>query len=136
MKRSATPSYPSIDFRRGLSPLGIRGMRPFFLHIPGFPVFAFCLPRSSAVCILLYGSKTNDLEITIHSVQIMPDHLHRFVEADPTRCPTEMVNRLKGSTSHFLGTEFVSLRSSLPTRWSRSYYTGTGGAASASVVHQ
>jgi putative transposase len=84
----------------------------------------------------LYGSKTKDLEITIHSLQIMPDHLHRFVEADPTRCLAEMVNRLKGSTSHVLRTECVSLRSSLPTRWSRSYYAGTVGAASASVVRQ
>jgi len=84
----------------------------------------------------LYGSKTNDLEITIHSLQIMPDHLHRFVEADPRRCLAEMVNRLKGSTSHVLRTEFVSLRSSLPTRWSPAVNAGTGGAAGASVVHQ
>lgn len=84
----------------------------------------------------LYRLKTKELEITIRSLQIMPDHLHRFVEANPTRCVAEMVNRLQGSTSLVLRTESVFLRSSLPTRWSRSYYAGTVGAASASVVRQ
>ena len=45
---------------------------------------------------ILYGSKTKDLEITIHSLQIMPDHVHRFVEADPTRCVAEMVDPPEG----------------------------------------
>src|ERR1700740_254486 len=82
----------------------------------------------------LLQQKTQELEITIHSLQIMPDHVHRFVEAEPTRCVAEIVNRLKGSTSHVLRTEFVSLRSRVPTLWSRSYYAGTVGSVSAAVV--
>ena len=57
----------------------------------------------------------------------MPDHVHLFVEADPTLCVAEIVNRLKGRTSRILREEFPSLRSRLPTLWSRSYFTATTG---------
>jgi putative transposase len=84
----------------------------------------------------LLQQKTPELEITIHSLQIIPDHVHRFVEADPTRCVAEIVNRLNGSTSHFLRTELVSLRSRVPTLSSRSYYAGTVGSVSEAVVRK
>jgi putative transposase len=84
----------------------------------------------------LFQQKTQQLEITIHSLQIMPDHVQLSVEADPTRCVAEMVNRLKGFTSHLLRTEFVSLRSRLPTLWSRSYYAGSVGWVSEAVVRK
>jgi putative transposase len=48
----------------------------------------------------------------------------------------EIVNRLKGFTSHLLRTEFASLRSRLPTLWSRSYYAGTVGSVSEAVVRK
>jgi putative transposase len=72
----------------------------------------------------------------IPSLQIVPDHLHRFVEADPTRCVPEMVNRLKGSTSHVLRTELVSLRSRLPSLWSRSYCGDSVGSVNEAVVRK
>jgi putative transposase len=84
----------------------------------------------------LLQQKTQELEITIHSLQIMPDHVQLSVEADPTRCVAEMVNRLKGFTSHLLRTELVSLRSRLPTLWSRSYYAGSVGSVSEAVVRK
>ena len=34
----------------------------------------------------LLQQKTAELGITIHRLEIMPDHVHLFVEADPTRC--------------------------------------------------
>jgi putative transposase len=51
----------------------------------------------------------------LHTVEVMPDHVHLFVEADPTRSVAEIVNRFKGPSSRFLRHEFPSLRShSLP----------------------
>ena len=84
----------------------------------------------------LLQQKIKELEITIHSLAIMPDHVDLFVEADPTPRVAEMVNRLKGSTSHVLRTGFVSLLSHLPTLGIRRYYAGRGGSASAAVVRQ
>ena len=75
-----------------------------------------------------------EYEMTIHAVEVMPDHVHLFVESDPTLCVAEMVNRLKGKTSRVLRQEFPSLRSRLPTLWSRSYFAATVGAVSEAAI--
>jgi len=76
--------------------------------------------------ILLY-TKTKELEMVIYSLDINPDYVHIFIEFDPRQGIAEIVNRLKGFTSRILRREFSSLRSRLPTLWSRSYYAGTVG---------
>jgi len=82
---------------------------------------------------LLYD-KAAELEMTIHSLEIMPDHVHMFIEFDPRRGVAEIVNRFKGYTSRILRQEFSSLRSRLPTLWSRSYYAGTVGYVSETAI--
>ena len=82
----------------------------------------------------LLAEKSAELGMTIHALEVMPDHVHLFVESDPTRCVAEIVNRLKGYTSHMLRSEFPSLRSRLPTLWSRSYYAGSVGHVSAATI--
>ena len=77
-----------------------------------------------------------ELEATIHALEVMPDHVHLFLEADPTRSVAELVNRFKGRTSHDLRAEFPSLRSRLPTLWSRSYYAGSCGAVTEASVRR
>src|SRR5215831_19255681 len=66
---------------------------------------------------VLLLEKAAELDMTIHVLEIMPDHVHLFVEADPTRSVAEIVNRFKGATSRFLRQEFPGLRSRLPTLW-------------------
>lgn|SRR4030067_59397 len=73
-------------------------------------------------------------DFTVHTLEVMPDHVHMFVECDPTRSVAEIVNRFKGATSRFLREEFPHLRSRLPTLWSRSYYAGTVGHVSEATV--
>jgi putative transposase len=75
-------------------------------------------------------------EMTIHAAEVMPDHVHLFVEADPTLCVAEIVNRFKGRTSRLLRQEFVQLRTRLPTLWSRSYFAGTVGAVSEATIRR
>jgi putative transposase len=77
-----------------------------------------------------------DHGMTIHTMEVMPDHVHLFVEADPTLSVAEIVNRFKGRSSRILRQEFRSLRSRLPTLWSRSYYAGSVGAVSEAVVRR
>jgi putative transposase len=84
----------------------------------------------------LLREKAGELDMTIHTLEVMPDHVHLFLEADPTLCVTEIVNRLKGFTSHQLREEFPFLRSRLPTLWSRSYYAGSVGSVSEAVVRK
>ena len=75
-------------------------------------------------------------EWTIHALEVMPDHVHLFIESDPIYSVAEIVSRLKGASSRILRSEFPALRSRLPTLWSRSYYAGTMGAVSDAVVRR
>jgi putative transposase len=58
-----------------------------------------------------------------------------FVEADPVLCVAEIVNRIKGRSSRLLREEFPTLRSRLPTLWSRGYYASSVRHVSAKTVH-
>jgi putative transposase len=84
----------------------------------------------------LLQTKAEELGMTIHTLEVMPDHVHLFIESDPTMCVAEIVNRLKGFTSHTLREEFPFLQSRLPTLWSRSYYAGSVGSVSEAVVRK
>lgn len=74
--------------------------------------------------------------MTLHASEVMPDHVHLFVEADPTLCVAEIVNRLKGRSSRVLRQEFPALRSRLPTLWSRSYFAASVGAVSETTIRR
>lgn len=84
----------------------------------------------------LLRQKSAELGLTIHVMEVMPDHVHLFVEGTPTVCVAEIVNGLKGFTSHALREEFPILKSRLPTLWSRSYYAGSVGSVSEAVVRK
>ena len=84
----------------------------------------------------LLAEKARELELTVHWLEVMPDHVHVFLEGPPTLGVAEIVNRLKGYTSHALREEFAFLRSRLPTLWSRSYYAGSVDSVSKSVIRK
>lgn len=82
----------------------------------------------------LIKAKAKEIEATLHAFEVMPDHVHLFIESDPRWSVAEIVNRLKGFTSHALRSEFQSLKSRLPTLWSRSYYAATIGSVSDDAI--
>lgn len=82
---------------------------------------------------ILYGV-AHDNEFTIHALEIMPDHVHLFVECDPTWAPAGIAFAFKGKSSRLLRQEFKELTTRLPTLWSRSYYCGTVGHVSEKTV--
>ncbi len=84
----------------------------------------------------LLTEKAAELEMSVLTMEVMPDHVHLFVESDPRWAVAEIVNRLKGYTSRILRSEFRPLRSRLPTLWSRSYYAGTVGHVSEATVRR
>ena len=71
---------------------------------------------------------------TIMALEIMPDHVHLFVESDPTKAPSHLAAQFKGASSHVLRAEFSNVRSRIPCLWSRSYYIGAVGNVSADTV--
>jgi len=84
---------------------------------------------------LLYH-KAEDLEAEIHALEIMPDHVHIFVESDPRLAPAHIAAQFKGFTSHEPREEFPWLKSRMPALWSRSYYVGSIGTVSEATVRR
>jgi putative transposase len=82
----------------------------------------------------LLRQKANQLGVEIESLEVLPDHVHLFVAAAPTDAPQYLANQFKGYTSRVLREEFPSLKSRLPSLWSRSYYVGSAGHVSASTI--
>ena len=71
--------------------------------------------------------------MTMHAMEVMADHVPLVIEADPTLCVAEIVNRLKGRSSRVLRQEFASLRTRLPTLWSRSFAASVGAVSAAAI---
>lgn len=90
---------------------------------------------ASDLLALLY-QKAAELDVKIESVEIMPDHVHLFIESDPTEAPQRLANQFKGYTSHWLREKYPHLRSRLPSLWSRSYYIGSVGQVSEETVRR
>lgn len=70
----------------------------------------------------------------IESMEVMPDHVHLFIKANPIDPIVRIVAQLKGYTSHVLRAEFIHLKSKLPTLWTRAYYVETIGHISEDVI--
>ena len=81
-------------------------------------------------------AKARELEITIEAMGVMPDHVHLFVKTTPVDSPHYVVQQLKGLSSRVLREEFSSLKSRLPTLWTRSYYCESVGHISAETVER
>jgi putative transposase len=78
--------------------------------------------------------KAHELGAEIHASEVMPDHVHLFIEAGPTYSPAKLVHQIKGYTSRLLRQEFRHLQSRMPTMWSRSYFISTVGAVSEATI--
>ena len=82
----------------------------------------------------LLREKAGLIGISIEYLAIMPDHVHLFVKMRPVDSPQQVIHALKGYTSRILRQEFSSLRTRLPSLWTRSYYIESVGHISESVV--
>ncbi|MDB9307531.1 IS200/IS605 family transposase [Aphanizomenon sp. CS-733/32] len=65
--------------------------------------------------------------ITINeTMEIMPDHVHLFLNVKPTDDPSSIMRKIKGRASHHLRKEFPELLK-IPTLWTPSYFVSTAG---------
>jgi putative transposase len=84
----------------------------------------------------LITEKAAEHEWTIVALEIMPDHVHVFVRADPEASPSYLANQFKGMSSRVLRQEFPALKRRLPTLWSRSYFVSSVGNVSAATIER
>lgn len=80
--------------------------------------------------------KAEEIEVEIAQMEIMPDHVHLFVKTTPANSPHFIVRQLKGYTSRVLRQEFPSLKSRLPSLWTRSYYCESVGHISGETIRK
>ena len=62
----------------------------------------------------------------IIAMEIMPDHVHLFLNVLPTDDPSSIMRKIKGRASHHLRKEFPELLK-IPTLWTPSYFVSTAG---------
>ena len=74
----------------------------------------------------------------ILAVEVMPDHVHLFVNAPPKFAPAEIVRLFKWITSRNLNKEVANIRRQYwgknATLWAEGYYVGTAGYVSVETI--
>lgn len=84
----------------------------------------------------LLQDKAKEMGVSIETMEVMPDHVHLFVKATPVDSPHYIIQQLKGVSSRILRQEFSTLKSRLPTLWTRSYYCESVGHISAQTIER
>lgn len=84
--------------------------------------------------IQLLEEKCQELDIIIEAFEVMPDHIHLFLNCPTTLSPAQIAFNLKGYTSKTLREEFEWLKRRMSSLWSESYYCGTVGHVSELTV--
>ncbi|MGG4345980.1 IS200/IS605 family transposase [Paenibacillus lautus] len=69
----------------------------------------------------------------IVAMEVMPDHVHLFLNCLPTDSPSDVMAKVKGVTSRILRQEFEHL-AHLPSLWTRSFFVSTAGNVSSETV--
>lgn len=84
----------------------------------------------------ILNERAIEADCIIHALEVMPDHVHLFVEHTPSLGVSELVNRFKGRSSHILRSEFPSVKSRVPTLWTRSYFASSIGSVTEQAIQK
>lgn len=76
---------------------------------------------------------SNELDMNILAMEIMPDHVHLFVSCTPSIAADQIMFRIKGRSSRVLRKEFPHLLK-MPSMWTRSYFVSTAGNVSTETI--
>ena len=75
----------------------------------------------------------NSMDVDILALECDTDHVHLFISANPTQCPSKIIKEIKGITGRILRTEFAELQY-MPNLWTRSYFVSTAGMVSSETI--
>ena len=76
----------------------------------------------------------SEFAVELIELEIIPDHVHLFVDVAPQFGIHNLIKRIKGRTSRLLRLEFPHLKTKLPTLWTNSYFVSTVGSAPLFIV--
>lgn len=84
-------------------------------------------------CRELIYEAAKKVECNVISLEIMPDHVHLFLNCPPTVAPHQIMFRIKGYSSYELRKKFPHLKK-MPSMWTRSYFCTTAGNVSSETI--
>ncbi|NDJ75141.1 MAG: IS200/IS605 family transposase [Chloroflexi bacterium] len=84
----------------------------------------------------LIVEKQSEYGYAVLEMEIMPDHVHLLLDVNPQVGIVSVIAKIKGYTARVLRQEFPSLRSRLPSLWTRNKFVSTCGTVSLEVVNR
>ncbi len=82
----------------------------------------------------IIGEAAVQRQADVIEMEVMPDHVHLLVEADPRFGIHRLARLLKGRSWRLPRQEIPSPRSALPTLWTNSYFVAPVGGAPSAVI--
>jgi len=82
----------------------------------------------------IFNEVAQEKDVEIKALEIMPDHVHMFISFDPRQPLHELIKTFKGRSSRILRDKYPSLKSRIPSLWTRSYFCCTIGYISEETV--
>lgn len=77
-----------------------------------------------------------NMECTIETMEVMPDHIHIFLRGIPTLPVHLIVKNLKAISARTLRSEFPHLKRKMNSMWTRSYYCESIGSISEQAIRR
>jgi len=76
-----------------------------------------------------------ELGCEIIALEVMPDHIHLFVNCPPRYSPSYLANYFKGKSARLVLKKFPELRTN-GKLWTRSYFVSTAGNVSSETIRK
>lgn len=73
-------------------------------------------------------------EVELIALEVMPEHVHLFVDIPPKLSISTLLSFVKGKASRLLRQEFPRLKSRLPCLWTGSFFCSSVGGAPVETV--
>jgi len=81
-------------------------------------------------------SKQLEYGYSILDMEIMPDHVHLLIDANPKIGIYPVISKIKGLLSHTLREEFPELKSKLPCLWTNSNFISSVGFVNLDTIKE
>ena len=76
-----------------------------------------------------------ELGCEVLALEVMPDHIHLFVNCPPRYAPSYLANYFKGKSARLILKKFQELKKSTNGKlWTRSYFVSTAGNVSSETI--
>ena len=82
----------------------------------------------------IFAETASRYQFELIEQEIMPDHVHLLIDVNPRFGIMQALTKLKAVSSRTLRKEFPSLKTRLPSLWTRSAFISSVGAVTLEVV--